>query len=95
MTEQRSTEDLIRDWAEAYQGPSAEAVLLQMLPIGDQMSLELAQWRDRATRAEYRESSARSTIDRIDTALRGDGRSAMLVVTVQEIINDYRDKADG
>lgn len=36
-----------------------------------------------------------STIDRIDTALRGDGRSAMLVVTAQEIINDYRDKADG
>lgn len=35
--------------------------------------------------------AATSTIDRIDTALRGDGRSAMLIVTAQEIINQYRE----
>lgn len=35
--------------------------------------------------------AATSTIDRIDTALRGDGRSAMLIVIAQEIINQYRE----
>lgn len=35
--------------------------------------------------------SATSTIDRIDAALRGDGRSAMLIVIAQEIINQYRE----
>lgn len=34
-------EALIREWANVHQGPNAHAVLLEMLPIGDQMSLAL------------------------------------------------------
>ena len=36
-----------------------------------------------------------AAIERIDVALRSDARSAMRVVAAREIINDYRDKADG
>lgn len=34
-------EALIEEWANVHQGPNAQAVLLEMLPIGDQMSLAL------------------------------------------------------
>lgn len=35
-----------------------------------------------------------ATIDRIDTALRADGRSAMLIITAQQIITQYREGDD-
>ena len=34
-------ETLIQEWANVHQGPNAHAVLLEMIPIGDQMSLAL------------------------------------------------------
>lgn len=93
--------DLIRKWSEAHRGPNAEDVLLQMLPVGDQMSLALSDAiREMYARElhhfeeEQKSAHALATIDRIDTALRGDGRSAMLIVVAQEIINQYREGQD-
>lgn len=41
-----------------------------------------------------RAMDAENVINRLDTALRADGRSAMLVVTAQEIITQYRETTE-
>lgn len=64
-------EGLIAEWASVHQGPDAHSVLLEMLPIGDQMSLalqdalrELAGFR----RSEVPEPSAKDWARRISAA---------------------------
>lgn len=47
---------------------------------------------DRLEASENKHSLALEVIDRIDTALRADGRSAMLIVTAQQIITQYREE---